>query len=579
MDKKRGSNNDRQNRSSGPGKYKAENKTGRPFGKKSEAGSKPGYPSKKRDFDPSNSKPGFRKSDSDKPYKKPYTSRDTAGANEGDNTESSPWTRKKDFKKRDAPAGGDNKRSFSPPSDRPFNKYKKTEGGSDSRDGDRKKSFGTGSDRPFNKYKKTEGGSDSRDSDRKKSFGTGSDRPFNKYKKAESGSDSRDDDRKKSFGPGSDRPFNKYKKAEGGNDPGDGDRKKSFSAGSERPYKKDTTGFRKRNTEGPAENREGDHEKSDRPVKRSSYGDRDNTTRRKPTAAGAKFWDKGEKKETEPRKRIPVKLADEPKPRKTDDDDYEDYEDDHPKSKKGKRSIDTIPETMPLNKYIAYCGVCSRREAAELVRQGIVTVNGTTILDPGFKVTSPVEVVLKDKPLVIQKGMVYILLNKPKDYITTTDDPQGRKTVMDLLVGADGERLFPIGRLDRNTTGVLLITNDGALTQKLAHPSFDVKKVYQVTLDKPLTKADFDTIMEGVELDDGKAIVDTMAYLESKNELGLEIHTGRNRIVRRIFESLGYDVTKLDRVMYAGLTKKNVPRGKWRYLNEREVVLLKHFKL
>ena len=233
---------------------------------------------------------------------------------------------------------------------------------------------------------------------------------------------------------------------------------------------------------------------------------------------------------------------------------------------------------MPLNKFIAHSGECSRRDAAELVKQGKVKVNGELVLDPGYRVKHDDKVTMSGKKLTPQKGMVYILLNKPKGFITTNDDPQGRKTVMELVASSGAERLFPVGRLDRDTSGLLLITNDGDLTQKLSHPAYNIKKVYQVTLDKLLTKAHFEQIVEGVELEDGKAVVDSLAYLEKKNELGLEIHSGRNRIVRRIFESLGYVVEKLDRVMYAGLTKKNLPRSKWRYLDEREVVLLKHFK-
>jgi 23S rRNA pseudouridine2605 synthase len=244
--------------------------------------------------------------------------------------------------------------------------------------------------------------------------------------------------------------------------------------------------------------------------------------------------------------------------------------------KKGAKEI--VPENMPLNKYIAHSGECSRRDAAELVRQGKVKVNGELILDPGHKVLSTDKITLNGKKLMLQKGMVYLLLNKPKGFITTNDDPQGRKTVMDLVSNSGFDRLFPVGRLDRNTSGLLLITNDGALTQKLSHPSYNIKKVYHVTLDKPLTKADFEKVAAGVVLEDGPAPVDAIAYLEAKNELGLEIHSGKNRIVRRIFESLGYVVDKLDRVMYAGLTKKNLPRGKWRLLDDREVVLLKHFK-
>lgn len=235
-------------------------------------------------------------------------------------------------------------------------------------------------------------------------------------------------------------------------------------------------------------------------------------------------------------------------------------------------------EPMPLNKYIAHSGESSRRDAAVLVKQGKVRVNGELVLDPGYKVKPGDVVTLAGKKLKPRKNLVYILLNKPKGYITTTEDPRGRKTVMSLVNLEDDTRLFPVGRLDRNTTGLLLLTNDGDLAQKLSHPSYQVKKVYQVTLDKPLTKADFDKVLAGVELEDGVAPVDALAYLDQKNEVGIEIHSGRNRIVRRIFESLGYEVVKLDRVMYAGLTKKNVPRGKWRFLTDHEIVLLRHFK-
>ena len=257
---------------------------------------------------------------------------------------------------------------------------------------------------------------------------------------------------------------------------------------------------------------------------------------------------------------------------------YKDEEDDEEDDDKEINQTNGPRLEMPLNKFIAHSGECSRRDAAELVRQGKVKVNEELVLDPGYRVKHDDKVTMSGKKLTPQKGMVYILLNKPKGFITTNDDPQGRKTVMELVASSGAERLFPVGRLDRDTSGLLLITNDGDLTQKLSHPAYNIKKVYQVTLDKPLTKADFEKIVEGVELEDGKAVVDSLAYLEKKNELGLEIHSGRNRIVRRIFESLGYVVDKLDRVMYAGLTKKNLPRSKWRFLDAREVVLLKHFK-
>jgi 23S rRNA pseudouridine2605 synthase len=234
-------------------------------------------------------------------------------------------------------------------------------------------------------------------------------------------------------------------------------------------------------------------------------------------------------------------------------------------------------EQMPLNKYIAHSGVCGRREAAELVKGGQVTVNGDTILEPGHKVTPADTIKLKGKTLRLQVTPVYVLLNKPKDFICTADDPQGRKTVMDIVKNASEQRLFPVGRLDRNTTGVLLLTNDGDLAQKLTHPSYGIKKIYEVTLDKPVTKADLEKIASGIDLEDGFIAADAVSYASStnKNIVGIEIHSGKNRIVRRIFESLGYDVRNLDRVMFANLTKKNVDRGKWRFLSEKEVRLLK----
>ncbi|GAA4752427.1 hypothetical protein GCM10023229_36740 [Flavisolibacter ginsenosidimutans] len=235
---------------------------------------------------------------------------------------------------------------------------------------------------------------------------------------------------------------------------------------------------------------------------------------------------------------------------------------------------------MPLNKYIAHSGVCSRRDAVDLIKGGKVKVNGELILEPGHKVALSDEVKVAGKRLNPVKDFIYILLNKPKDYITTTDDPQERKTVLDLLKTAPPARIYPVGRLDRNTSGVLLLTNDGDLSQKLTHPSNEIKKVYAVTLDKPLTRAHFEAILKGVQLEDGPAGVDVLAYTDAQDhtQLGVELHSGRNRIVRRIFEHFGYDVKALDRVVFAGLTKKNVNRGKWRFLTEKEVRDLKFFK-
>ena len=235
-------------------------------------------------------------------------------------------------------------------------------------------------------------------------------------------------------------------------------------------------------------------------------------------------------------------------------------------------------DLMPLNKYMAHCGLSSRREAIPFIKEGKVTINGEIIKEPGHKVQPRDVVIFNGKQLFVTRNRVYILLNKPKDYITTTDDPQKRKTVLELIKHATTERVYPVGRLDRNTSGVLIFTNDGDLTQKLTHPSFGIRKVYEAKLDKPLTKAHFDKIVNGFKLDDGEIHADALAYADSKDKsiIGIEIHSGRNRIVRRIFEHLGYDVKGLDRVLYANLTKKNVERGKWRYLSEKEIRLLKY---
>jgi len=236
--------------------------------------------------------------------------------------------------------------------------------------------------------------------------------------------------------------------------------------------------------------------------------------------------------------------------------------------------------TLPLNKYIAHAGVSSRRASALLVKEGKVTVNGVVVTDPGTKVLYTDTVKVAGKKVTVSSHFVYILLNKPKDFLTTTTDPQGRKTVQQLIAKATEERVYPIGRLDRNTSGVLLFTNDGDLAQKLSHPKNEMKKIYHVGLDKPLTKQHFEKIMGGIELEDGIAKVDEMAYADPKDktQIGLEIHSGKNRIVRRIFAALGYDVKTLDRVMYAGLTKKNVQRGNWRFLTEKEIRELKYLK-
>ena len=233
-------------------------------------------------------------------------------------------------------------------------------------------------------------------------------------------------------------------------------------------------------------------------------------------------------------------------------------------------------EPLRLNKFLANAGVCSRREADEFIQAGVVTVNGEVVTELGTKILRTDEVKFHDTPVSLEKK-VYVLLNKPKDYVTTSDDPQQRKTVMDLVKDVCPERIYPVGRLDRNTTGVLLLTNDGDLASKLTHPKFLKKKVYHVHLDKNLTAHDMQQISEGITLEDGEIKADAVAYADErdKSQVGIEIHSGKNRIVRRIFESLGYRVTKLDRVQFAGLTKKNLRRGDWRFLTEKEVDMLR----
>lgn len=233
-------------------------------------------------------------------------------------------------------------------------------------------------------------------------------------------------------------------------------------------------------------------------------------------------------------------------------------------------------EPIRLNKFLANAGVCSRREADEFITAGVVSVNGEVVTELGTKIKRGDEVKFHDQTVSIERK-IYVLLNKPKDTVTTSDDPQARRTVMDLVKGACDERIYPVGRLDRNTTGVLLLTNDGDLASKLTHPKYLKKKIYHVHLDKNLTKADMEQIAAGIQLDDGEIQADAISYTDDfkKDEVGIEIHSGKNRIVRRIFESLGYKVVKLDRVFFAGLTKKGLRRGEWRYLTEQEVNFLR----
>lgn len=302
---------------------------------------------------------------------------------------------------------------------------------------------------------------------------------------------------------------------------------------------------------------DGDRHRSDEDRPRRSYGD-------KPAYGEKKFGEKkfGDKKFGD------RKFVDKPfKPAyKKHDDKPASYPKFNPEKQTGE---------MRLNRFIAQSGICSRREADDFITAGVVSVNGKIVTELGTKVLPTDEVRFNDEPVQGEKK-VYLVLNKPKGYVTSLDDPHAGKTVMELVSGACTERIYPVGRLDKNSLGLLLFTNDGDLTKQLTHPSYKKKKIYQVTLDKPLTRADMDRIAEGVTLEDGEIFADEISYVkENKQEVGIEIHSGRNRIVRRIFEFLGYTVTKLDRVYYAGLTKKNLKRGAWRFLTREEVERLK----
>lgn len=530
---------------------------------------------------------------------------------------------KKPYAKRDGAARGP-KRSFGSDEDkprrsygsgdaekRPYQKregadgekrpYQKREGAS----GDRKRPFG-GDDKPHRSFDKSDG---EKRPYQKRDGADGEKRPYQKRE----GADGEKRPYQKREGAAGDRkrPFDRDDKPRRSFDKGDSEKrpyqKRDGADGEKRPYQKreGATGDRKRpfdRDDKPKRSYDkGDGEKRPYQKREGATGDRKRSFDRddKPKRGADKedktpktFDDvKNQAFAREPKKPVgdipPVdpELANKKYAELEEDDKtgrkkkkYDILKNALQKPKKGEANIEES-EPMTLNKYIAHSGQCGRREAAELVKLGKVKVNGELVVTPGYRVKDTDKVTIAGKKLTPQRNLVYVLLNKPKGFITTTEDPEGRHTVMELVDNTGAGRLYPVGRLDRNTSGLLLLTNDGDLAQKLAHPSYGIKKVYQITLDKPLTKAHFDQAVAGVTLDDGIAHIDALSYLDSKNELGLEIHSGRNRIVRRIFETLGYEVEKLDRVMYAGLTKKNLPRGKWRFLAEKEVILLKHFKV
>ena len=374
--------------------------------------------------------------------------------------------------------------------------------------------------------------------------------PFSKFHKED----------KKSFG----RPsFSKF-----------GDREDNKSYG--KSFSKDGNNDRRSSFNRPFDKEGGNERKSfDRKPYGKSFDKEGNSERR---SFDKKPFKKSFEKEGYSKNRRPEPTTEYQEQREKNDFKYSANRKFRPANKPANKEA-TDDGLIRLNRYISNAGICSRRKADELITAGVVSVNGEVVTSLGTKVDPAKDEIRYNNERLKREKMVYVLLNKPKDYITTTDDPQERRTVMQLVAKATKERIYPVGRLDRNTTGLLLLTNDGNLAEKLSHPRNNVTKIYQVELNKTLNQGDFNKIQFGLELEDGFIKPDDVSYVAgaSKREVGIQIHSGKNRIVRRIFESLGYEVVKLDRVVYANLTKKDLPRGRWRYLEEKELIQLKHF--
>jgi 23S rRNA pseudouridine2605 synthase len=531
-----------------------------------------------RKSDSKSSDRNYRKDDGDAPKRssRSYGSRDGGSADK----RSSFGDRKSSYKRDDESSSrGSSYRGKESTTPRKTS-YRKSDNEGGERSGDRFKK----SDKP---YSKREGGSSS-----ERSFGNKRGGGFRKEGDSESrGRSSYGDKRESSSSRPRKTSFRKSDSDEGSRS---GSRFNKFDKpfekrdGSARPRK---TGFRK--SEGDNDNTR-ESKNFDKPFEKRTEGSFDSRKPRR--SSGSSFRDKrdenaneesgvrrgrfdkysGDERSERPSRGKSKFGADEPrgffKKSKTR------YE---PKSDR-KQSHDTEAPTqtekMRLNRFIANSGVCSRREADNLIGMGLISVNGKTVTEMGYKVNPGDEVRYENKVLKAEKP-VYILMNKPKGFLTTTDDPQERNTVMHIIGSNVKERIYPVGRLDRNTTGLLLLTNDGDLADKLMHPSYNVKKIYKVELDRPITKADLQAVMDGVILEEGRALVDDVAIVsEDGKTVGVEIHIGWNRVVRRIFESFGYEVVKLDRSVYAGLDKKELGRGQWRFLTKEEITRLKHFK-
>ena len=460
-----------------------------------------------------------------------------------------PYKPREEFRSDDRRPSGDrperprfdrdhNQEGFKPRGERPARPFDRNDGDRparsfDRREGDRPaRSFDRpDSDRPARPFNRTEGDRPTRSSDR-----TEGDRPARSFDRTEG-----------------DRPARSFDRREGDRPARSFDRDRTSSDRPARPFNR---------TEGDRPARSFERREGERPARSFDRADDRPAFKKKDDREGAE----GQEIRNEDRSGLERRVGRfESAPRYN----LSQYE----KKEVSKKKDDNYE--IRLNRYIANAGICSRREADDLISSGQISVNGKTITEMGYKV-KPTDVVKYGKKALNPEKMVYILINKPKDYITTTDDPEERKTVLDLIQGACSERVYPVGRLDRNTTGLLLLTNDGELAEKLTHPSSGIKKIYQAEIDKPITTEDFETLQHGVELEDGFIRPDEVGIVTpDAMVVGLEIHSGRNRIVRRMFEHLGYEVQKLDRTVFAGLNKKDLPRGKWRFLTEKEVIKLK----
>ncbi len=529
-------------------------------------GSTSGRPKTSRSFDEKPKRPYTRRDDSDAPSDDRRTPSGEVPFSDRPRTSRSFEERpKRAYVKRDDTDSIREERRTSGDDETPKRPYTRGEGTDD-----RPRRSSSSDERPKRAYDKGEYKSPSRDDKRRTNFGerpktsrSFDEKPKRAYTKRDDSSSPREERPRRSFDETA--PKRNYNRGEGSDD-----RRPTFgrdiTPDAERPTRKafnddapksefdrskrrtSSTGSRDAGARGGS--------RGDKPAGRSSAGSRGGSFDKKPSFRGKK--DEGEFGATKWNRKESTGFYGE-------------------KKKPSKARPQTDDDSTRLNKFIANAGICSRREADEMIEAGVISINGKVITEMGYKVLPGDEVKYNGETLR-GESMVYILLNKPKDFITTTEDPEDRKTVMGLIAKACKERVYPVGRLDRNTTGVLLFTNDGDLARKLTHPSFQMEKVYQVELDKNLKTQDMEAITEGLKLEDGPIKVDNILYAgngEDRNVVGVELHSGKNRIVRRIFEHLGYEVKKLDRVIFAGLTKKDLPRGRWRFLTDMEVASLK----